>query len=323
MDEITLDDKTYVSSKRAAQITGYAKDYVGQLCREGRVEARLVGRNWYVLESSIQDHRFGSTTAPSVVQNTPDEVNTAQNSTWIPTNYTTEVSPELIPTLTPHQNAPETQNSYEKPRFDVFYKSSAVPVSSEVVKEMQSAWHDWFSKTNELEVSKEILLENTSETEDSGKEPVEEVVMLNKTSSVATEKPLEAHSAHEFADSTPITLEKVAEAIENRAHVIEPEEEIVPIHRSYKAPAAYVAPASYKAEVARPIAEPQGRVLRERRVIQKKRTNGWLRALLALIGLAVVVTTVLASGVLDPYFAKHNINYRAVQFLGGESSIQK
>ncbi len=42
MNELTLDGKTYVSSRRAAEITGYAKDYVGQLCREGHVEARLV-----------------------------------------------------------------------------------------------------------------------------------------------------------------------------------------------------------------------------------------------------------------------------------------
>jgi hypothetical protein len=59
MDEILIEEKKYVSSKRAAQITGYAKDYIGQLCREGRVSARLVGRSWYVLESAIQDHRFG------------------------------------------------------------------------------------------------------------------------------------------------------------------------------------------------------------------------------------------------------------------------
>ena len=50
--------RQYVSSKRAAKITGYAKDYVGQLCREGRVSARLVGRNWYVLESSIREAPF-------------------------------------------------------------------------------------------------------------------------------------------------------------------------------------------------------------------------------------------------------------------------
>ena len=59
MEEILIEEKKYVSSKRAAKITGYAKDYVGQLCREGRVPARLVGRSWYVLESAIQDHRFG------------------------------------------------------------------------------------------------------------------------------------------------------------------------------------------------------------------------------------------------------------------------
>jgi len=60
MEEIVIDEKKYISSKRAAKETGYAKDYVGQLCREGRVQARLVGRAWYVLESAIYDHRFGS-----------------------------------------------------------------------------------------------------------------------------------------------------------------------------------------------------------------------------------------------------------------------
>ncbi len=59
MDEILIEEKKYISSKQAAKITGYAKDYIGQLCREGRVPARLVGRAWYVLESAIQDHRFG------------------------------------------------------------------------------------------------------------------------------------------------------------------------------------------------------------------------------------------------------------------------
>jgi hypothetical protein len=59
MDELIFDDKRYISSKQAAKVTGYAKDYVGQLCREGRVPARLVGRSWYVLESGIKDHRFG------------------------------------------------------------------------------------------------------------------------------------------------------------------------------------------------------------------------------------------------------------------------
>jgi len=61
MDELVIGEKKYISSKRAAEITGYAKDYIGQLCREGRVEARLVGRSWYVLDTSITEHRFGKT----------------------------------------------------------------------------------------------------------------------------------------------------------------------------------------------------------------------------------------------------------------------
>lgn len=59
MEEILIDERKYISSKQAAKITGYAKDYVGQLCREGYIPARKVGRSWYVLESAIQDHRFG------------------------------------------------------------------------------------------------------------------------------------------------------------------------------------------------------------------------------------------------------------------------
>ena len=60
MDEILIEEKKYISSKRASKVTGYAKDYIGQLCREGRVPARFVGRSWYVLETAIQDHRFGT-----------------------------------------------------------------------------------------------------------------------------------------------------------------------------------------------------------------------------------------------------------------------
>lgn len=48
----------YISSKRAAELVGYTKDYVGQLCRAGKLEARLVGRSWYVSEPSILQHKL-------------------------------------------------------------------------------------------------------------------------------------------------------------------------------------------------------------------------------------------------------------------------
>jgi len=57
MDELIFEGFKYISSKRAAEVTGYAKDYVGQLCRTGKVKARLVGRTWYVEEVGILIHR--------------------------------------------------------------------------------------------------------------------------------------------------------------------------------------------------------------------------------------------------------------------------
>ncbi len=53
MDELIIGGKQYISSRRAAEITGYAKDYIGQLCRGKRIEGKLVGRNWYVEPRSL------------------------------------------------------------------------------------------------------------------------------------------------------------------------------------------------------------------------------------------------------------------------------
>lgn len=57
MDELVVDGEKYISSKRAARLSGYAKDYIGQLCRGGKIEAKMVGRSWYVKESAITEHR--------------------------------------------------------------------------------------------------------------------------------------------------------------------------------------------------------------------------------------------------------------------------
>ncbi|MEK7634818.1 MAG: hypothetical protein AAB446_00050, partial [Patescibacteria group bacterium] len=52
-----LKGKKYISASRAAEVTGYASDYIGQLCRGKKVTATLVGRSWYVLESEILNHK--------------------------------------------------------------------------------------------------------------------------------------------------------------------------------------------------------------------------------------------------------------------------
>lgn len=130
MDEILIEEKRYISSKRAAKVTGYAKDYIGQLCREGRVPARLVGRNWYVLETAIHDHRFGQQDhAPTgAVENEP--VAQASQSTWESPRY--EASPaEVLPSINR-----AAQDSGTSP----------ADVQHEAPQVLQDSWREWFDR---------------------------------------------------------------------------------------------------------------------------------------------------------------------------------
>lgn len=47
----------YISASRAAEKVGYASDYIGQLCRSGKVPGKLVGRTWYVDQRALELHK--------------------------------------------------------------------------------------------------------------------------------------------------------------------------------------------------------------------------------------------------------------------------
>src|SRR4029078_297853 len=46
-------------------LVGYTSDYVGQLCRGKKIEAHLFGRNWYVPEKAILNHKEKYQFAPT------------------------------------------------------------------------------------------------------------------------------------------------------------------------------------------------------------------------------------------------------------------
>ena len=141
MDEILIEEKKYISSKRAAKVTGYAKDYIGQLCREGRVPARLVGRAWYVLESAIQDHRFGDSgiEPEKSIETTPlvgKQDRSTLPSTWEAPRYETQ-SEEILPSI------------------NMLIEESSEPVDSRK-KELsssqnaQDSWRAWFDRFDHI-----------------------------------------------------------------------------------------------------------------------------------------------------------------------------
>jgi hypothetical protein len=318
MDEITFDDKTYVSSKRAAAITGYAKDYVGQLCREGRVEARLVGRNWYILETSIRDHRFGK---EAVKPSGKDE-----NGQWNAPSYAPDVV-STLPTISPvatvepvHvQSVPETSHEIQHAGLQATASEPSLDHST-TIQEMQDAWQDWFTnKTPSPNTPSEEPIQERREPH-----PLETVHLTRVIEK--EEVPQEPVYATQNSYSAP------AQSVEEYAVPIHrsfsrPIDEIVPVQRTAEPQtqydqSSYVQPTlSYEPVYGAPRAE--GRILRERRVIKKKKPSVALQALFLVLAAAAIGVALIGTGKIDGFLTQNRIQYAPINYLGGENIVNK
>ena len=160
MDEIIIEEKKYVSSKQAAKITGYAKDYIGQLCREGRVPARLVGRSWYVLESAIQDHRFGNQEAeePKETVKTAQSGSFSVSETWEFPRYESSHS-EILPTVNRLQASEAILEREEGPEEVL-----------EAPHDLHESWKEWFDHVADSLSAAEEPIEAAAAPEPLGEE---------------------------------------------------------------------------------------------------------------------------------------------------------
>jgi hypothetical protein len=266
MNELTIGDKLYISSKRAAEITGYAKDYVGQLCREGRVEATLVGRSWYVLEDSIRAHRFGA----EAVSATPDTAK-KELEAWTSPTYTSDRTP-LVPSVMP--------------------KAPIVPTPAADISDMQSAWREWFERRQEPLLETPAVIDAREEVQQvpvepiaapqSAPEPVYEPVTLDaveeRLSHQEEEERVPIHRFHEVY--RPTEARKAAEAAPMQREV---ERRVV-----QEAPKAPLEPRPYKAK---------GKNVRGVSPV-------WKALLVSIIGLSLAVT-VIGSGYLDRFMTQN------------------
>ena len=159
-------------------MTGYAKDYIGQLCREGRVPARLIGRSWYVLEAAIQDHRFGAvgseqkdgdTSALAASEGTVD-----LQKTWESPRYVV-VSEEPLPSV----------NRLE----DMELADS--PPGQKDIQHIQDSWKDWFDRFDDI-----------------GQSVTEEVVPDAQEDEMIEEEPAKEEESDKIAVQIPIHVER-------------------------------------------------------------------------------------------------------------------
>ena len=123
MEEISVNGETYAKASSLARELGYTSDYVGQLCRGKQIQAKLIGRTWYVNEASLRSHkesRYRSTARKSrnEVKKAVNQLNSAESGPNylkrlnLGSFYETDEAP-LYPSL--HKNSQTEKTSEIKP----------------------------------------------------------------------------------------------------------------------------------------------------------------------------------------------------------------
>jgi hypothetical protein len=216
MDEILIEGKKYVSSKQAAKMTGYAKDYVGQLCREGRVPARLVGRGWYVLESAIQDHRFGNQVELKGKESIEETV-PAVSKTWEFPRYEAARA-EILPSI---NRLNEEKSASELPiEEEIEGNEDEAPETPQNVHDSWKQWFDIVAKAipeNKIEASEapiETMGAPEEQKEEEGSKEVTEDTQVNVPLRVVSNyfPPKEI-----MLEDTPITESKEPHNVERKS----------------------------------------------------------------------------------------------------------
>ncbi|MES2931067.1 MAG: hypothetical protein V4682_00015 [Patescibacteria group bacterium] len=297
MDEITIGDKTYVSSKQAAKITGYAKDYVGQLCREGRVEARLVGRNWYVLDTAIREHRFGKDDKPEPVVEEAEPA-TDRVSTWQKPQYVAE-TPVLVPE---------------------FANKPVENIGSAAVADMQSAWREWFDE-------KKLPQAALPDGSDDFKDEYLPVIIPENSPEPVLEVP-EAPVIQGLDREEMVVISRIRHSEPESIDVVEetgPIEEEVELHRSY------TTTNSPRREYEEVYPEQRSAVrmpkpLAQQAVTKAKSSSVLARALLIVVSVVAMLTALIGTGNAERLLAGTSLDYGVqksiVDFLGGKSEYK-
>ena len=111
-DTFTYDEKEYISTARAADITGYTQDYVGQLARGDEVDAKKVGRRWFVAKQSLLRHKKENDAQLGSVQASASGLTQdTQEGNLQMSSDAREVSEALEKTETPVRADSETERS--------------------------------------------------------------------------------------------------------------------------------------------------------------------------------------------------------------------
>jgi len=84
MDTLMYDGTAYVKASVLAKRFRYTADYIGQLCRSGKIDARLVGRSWYVNEAALLAYKEARYKASRIDEITDNKSTVFVDKTVVP-----------------------------------------------------------------------------------------------------------------------------------------------------------------------------------------------------------------------------------------------
>ena len=126
---VSFDGKGYLSTAKAAKVTGYTPDYVGQLARAGTIPSRQVGNRWYVDHENIISHKKNKDALLAAVQTEsvgikrpdPDtgQFSDIKYSGFGPLLSHTSDSRELIPEVNAQSDEAETSIKIRKYEYSI------------------------------------------------------------------------------------------------------------------------------------------------------------------------------------------------------------
>ena len=147
MDEIFVKGNKYISSKRAAKLSGYAKDYIGQLVRMKKLAGVKFGRAWFIEERGLQsflkqannDLEAVGITEASIKheEKNTQAVNTVPNQTWSSIKYLEDDS-RLLP-ISDSQDTNTELSKNDTPEIDIVQSKL---VSSDAMTDLNAEIHD-------------------------------------------------------------------------------------------------------------------------------------------------------------------------------------
>ena len=290
MDELTIDGKVYVSSKRAAALSGYAKDYIGQLCREGRVDSKLVGRSWYVYEPSIREHRFSDERLKGkndkeIVEEIKGQAseNTNIQAVWERPSYTSETF-EALPTIA------------EDVPLERKYTAPEAPV--ETLSEMQSAWQDWFSTQHSEEKPKESFLKEEYQAPMPKKDLVHEEIAVTEP----------------YTREEQVPLHMIVSDIEHKRPYSAFD---VPVNVRTEAPR------QEKVGLVTNREQTRAKQVHKKEKKASRRYTVPTQAILIAVMIIIISITLISTGIVEQIHLAGNANFTVFQFLQGATTVNK